>query len=116
MLDKISFEWDGEKDRENQIKHHVSLREAQYAFGDPKRVIVKDVTHSTDKEERLYCIGRISNGIVTVRFIYRKKITISLTKRSIEFFKKEARRHSIQYQKMIRILLDEYANRNTSKT
>jgi predicted DNA binding CopG/RHH family protein len=37
------------------------------------------------------------------------KITISLTKRSVEFFKKEAALHNTQYQKMIRSLLDEYA-------
>ena len=36
------------------------------------------------------------------------KITISLTKRSIEFFKREAELHDTQYQRMIRTLLDEY--------
>ncbi len=37
------------------------------------------------------------------------KITIALSKRSIEFFKAEAARHRTQYQKMIRRLLDQYA-------
>ncbi len=37
------------------------------------------------------------------------KVTISLSKTSIEFFKKEAKKHHTQYQKMIRRLLDEYA-------
>ncbi len=37
------------------------------------------------------------------------KITISLSKASIDFFKKEAKQHNTQYQKMIRRLLDEYA-------
>ncbi|KQC13004.1 MAG: CopG family transcriptional regulator [Desulfuromonas sp. SDB] len=36
------------------------------------------------------------------------KITISLSKASVEFFKKEAQQHQTQYQKMIRRLLDEY--------
>lgn len=36
------------------------------------------------------------------------KITISLTRRSIDFFKKEAALHNTQYQRMIRTLLDEY--------
>jgi len=36
------------------------------------------------------------------------KITISLTRRSIEFFKREAELHNTQYQRMIRTLLDEY--------
>lgn len=37
------------------------------------------------------------------------KITISLSRTSVEFFKKEAKRHNTQYQKMIRRLLDEYS-------
>ena len=36
------------------------------------------------------------------------KITISLTKSTIDFFKQEAKRHHTQYQKMIRTLLDGY--------
>ncbi|MEA3244222.1 MAG: CopG family transcriptional regulator, partial [Pseudomonadota bacterium] len=36
------------------------------------------------------------------------KITITLSKGSVEFFKKEAKRRHIQYQKMIRRLLDAY--------
>lgn len=37
------------------------------------------------------------------------KITIGLSKSSVDFFKKEAGRHHTQYQKMIRRLLDVYA-------
>ena len=37
------------------------------------------------------------------------KVTISLSKESVEFFKKEAKKHKTQYQKMIRRLLDVYA-------
>jgi len=36
------------------------------------------------------------------------KVTITLSKESIEFFKQEARKHHTQYQKMIRKLLDVY--------
>ena len=36
------------------------------------------------------------------------KVTISLSKESVEFFKKEASKHHTQYQKMIRRLLDIY--------
>jgi hypothetical protein len=39
------------------------------------------------------------------------KVTIALSKSSVEFFKNEARRHHTQYQKMIRRLLDEYTAR-----
>jgi hypothetical protein len=37
------------------------------------------------------------------------KVTIALSKRSVEFFKDEARRRNTQYQRMIRRLLDAYA-------
>lgn len=37
------------------------------------------------------------------------KVTIALSKTSVEFFKKEAEKYNTQYQKMIRRLLDEYA-------
>ena len=37
------------------------------------------------------------------------KVTIALSKRSVEFFKNEARKHHTQYQRMIRRLLDAYA-------
>jgi hypothetical protein len=37
------------------------------------------------------------------------KITLALSKRSVEFFKREATKHNTQYQRMIRRLLDAYA-------
>jgi len=39
------------------------------------------------------------------------KITIALSKRSVDFFKEEAESHRTQYQKMIRRLVDEYVTR-----
>jgi predicted DNA binding CopG/RHH family protein len=38
------------------------------------------------------------------------KVTLSLSKASVEFFKQQAREKHTQYQKMIRALLDKYAN------
>jgi predicted DNA binding CopG/RHH family protein len=40
------------------------------------------------------------------------KVTIALSSHSIEFFKKQAKKHNTQYQKMIRNLLDEYVARH----
>ena len=37
------------------------------------------------------------------------KVTIGLSKSSVDFFKAEAKKHHTQYQKMIRRLLDLYA-------
>jgi predicted DNA binding CopG/RHH family protein len=36
------------------------------------------------------------------------KVTIALSKTSVDFFKNEAKKYNTQYQKMIRRLLDEY--------
>jgi len=68
---KDSFEWALEKDLENQLKHGVSFKLAQYAFADKNRVIARDIAHSQG-EYRHFCFGKISVGILTVRFTYRK--------------------------------------------
>jgi predicted DNA binding CopG/RHH family protein len=39
------------------------------------------------------------------------KITLSLSRRSIDFFKSEAKKQRVPYQKMIRALVDGYAAR-----
>jgi predicted DNA binding CopG/RHH family protein len=39
------------------------------------------------------------------------KVTIALSRSSVEFFKEQAVKHQVPYQKMIRRLLDEYAAR-----
>ena len=65
--------WDKAKDQENRKKHKVSFSLAQQAFPDPHRVIVEDIEHSSE-EDRYYCIGRVGEGIMTVRFTYRENI------------------------------------------
>ncbi len=42
------------------------------------------------------------------------KVTIALSKASIDFFKDQAKKHDTQYQKMIRRLLDEYTARHVT--
>jgi uncharacterized protein len=69
----VRFDWDPEKDAENQRKHGVSFGRAQYAFADPKRVIAKDVSHS-QTEDRYYCFGEVDGGVLTVRFAYRASV------------------------------------------
>ena len=44
------------------------------------------------------------------------KITISLSTESIDFFKDQANRHDMQYQKMIRQLLDDYVTQQKALT
>ena len=68
-----SFEWDKNKNDENIKKHGVDFSTAQYAFVDPKLIIAEDLEHS-QKEKRFYCFGKTKEGILTVRFTYRKNI------------------------------------------
>lgn len=67
------FEWNETKNKENIRKHDVSFYQAQYAFFDKQRLIIEDLDHSTDHEKRYFCIGKIDDGIITVRFTYRNK-------------------------------------------
>lgn len=72
-MSRTHFEWDPGKDRQNQEKHGVPFELAQFAFADPNRLILQDLSHSV-QESRYYCIGRIDDGIVTVRFTYRENV------------------------------------------
>ena len=51
MGKQSNFEWDPDKDRQNQEKHGVAFALAQLAFLDRDRVILEDVEHS-EKETR----------------------------------------------------------------
>ena len=44
------------------------------------------------------------------------KVTLSLSKKSVEFFKTEAVKHHTQYQRMIRRLLDAYVDKQQTVT
>jgi uncharacterized DUF497 family protein len=67
MARKFSFDWDDNKDKFNQKKHGISFSVAQYAFKDPNRIILEDLSHG-HTEKRYYCIGKVDEGIITVRF------------------------------------------------
>ncbi|MBT8361836.1 MAG: BrnT family toxin [Desulfobacterales bacterium] len=71
MTKRSDFEWDSSKDLINQEKHGVSFALAQLSFLDQKRIILQDLEHS-DEENRYYCIGKVTDGILSVRFTYRK--------------------------------------------
>jgi hypothetical protein len=43
------------------------------------------------------------------------KVTLSLSRRSVDFFKAHASRSKVPYQKMIRRLLDSYASRYSER-
>ena len=79
---------------------HDPFAVAQFAFADPRRVIAEDLSHSSDLVFR-------DEGV---------KVTIALSKRSVEFFKNEALKHNTQYQRMIRRLLDFYVEHHTRRS
>ena len=65
-----TFEWDEKKEADNKSKHSLEFETAQYAFFDPDRLIVHDSEHS-EVEERWFCIDKVDNLVLTVRFTYR---------------------------------------------
>ena len=69
----VHFEWDPDKDKENQRKHGVAFAIAQCAFADPIRVIAEDLSHGSG-EKRYYCFGRVDGGVLTIRFTYREDV------------------------------------------
>ena len=71
-MSESNFEWNEVKDLENQRKHGVSFKEAQYAFLDNSRIIAENLSHSQE-ETRYFCFGlnQERTGVLTVRFTYR---------------------------------------------
>lgn len=49
----MDFEWDPDKDAENQRKHGVAFDEASTVFGDPLAWTITDPDHSADEERFL---------------------------------------------------------------
>ena len=66
----MHFEWDPDKDAENQRKHGGAFVLAQHAFADPGRVIARDVRHGS-QEDRYFCFGQVDGRVLTVRFTMR---------------------------------------------
>jgi len=66
-----SFVWDVKKETANVRKHGVDFETAARAFKDPYRKIYTDEKHG-EAEDRLFCLGKVSGRVLTVRFIYRE--------------------------------------------
>lgn len=90
--DVSSFSWDYEKELVNVYKHGVDFISAAKAFKDPKRKIYVDSKHSK-KEERFFCIGKVNDRILTVRFTYASgKIRIigaGYWRKGVRYYEKE---------------------------
>lgn len=64
------FEWDADKECENQLKHGMNFSEATLAFSDPKELFAIDAKHSSD-EQRWFCFGKVGQRVATIRFTIR---------------------------------------------
>lgn len=65
------FEWDENKNKINLKKHGIDFNVAKKAFFDKKRLLAVDSKHSS-QEERSFCVGKVGDKIVTVRYTLRK--------------------------------------------
>jgi hypothetical protein len=82
----------GEKDERS-----MSNRTVRYTEGEIGKVrVVKDFLPSADE---------------LVPATDNVKVTLTLTRRSLAFFKSEAKRRRVPYQRMIRALVDQYAEK-----
>jgi len=96
-MEKVRFEWDSSKDESNREKHGKYMK------------TVNDYTDEPIGDVRIIDDFLPPPG----ELVFKEdnvKVTLGLSKRSVEFFKQEAKKHHTQYQKMIRRLLDLYAS------
>lgn len=71
-----SFEWDEEKEKLNILKHGIDFSMARLTFKDPNRIFIFDELHS-QFESRYFCIGKVEEDILTVRFrVHHQRIRI----------------------------------------
>ena len=123
-----SFEWDADKNIRNVAKHSISFYEAQSPSGLPtergeyeflEQVFGEKVKKYMSKKQIKYtnhpvnAAKRVKNLLPSPEDLIFKqkttKVTIALSDQSLLFFKNKAKKHNTKYQKMIRELLDAYA-------
>jgi predicted DNA binding CopG/RHH family protein len=79
----------------------MSNRTIKYTNGESGHVrVIEDFLPAPDE-----LVGREDNV----------KVTLSLSRRSVDFFKRAAKRRRVPYQRMIRALVDAYAERQEGK-
>jgi uncharacterized protein len=60
----MQFEWNAQKDRQNQLKHRVSFETATLVFNDPQALTVPDRLEGD--EERWHTIGMAGGVLLLV--------------------------------------------------
>ena len=75
-MNRLSFEWDNEKNRINQKKHSVSFEEAKSVFYDDNAVQFWSEDNS-DTEDRFLLLGRSSKmRILLIVHCYREQESV----------------------------------------
>jgi len=83
MLKVIVFDWDQWNIQKNEIKHGVSILEAESAFYDTKYKLYEDIKHSSKTEKRYIMYGKsIENKILMVGFTIRNNKIRIITART----------------------------------
>ncbi len=95
-MEKITFEWDENKNNINKNKHKISFEEAKTVFYDENALIIDDPVHSID-EDRFIILGLSTNANILVvchcyrnsdsviRIISARKATTNERKQYLEF-------------------------------
>ena len=71
IIGELRFEWNPDKDRQNQRKHGVSFLEACTIFGDENGILIHDPDHS-EEEDRFLLLGMSARPrLLVVSHTYR---------------------------------------------
>ena len=86
--------------------------------GENGESIMSKKTNYTDENEPIGELTQVEDFLPPPSQLVSReetvKITIALSKTSVEFFKEEAKKNNVPYQKMIRRLVDEYTEQHTT--
>jgi len=77
----MTFEWDENKNKQNQVKHGIDFNDAKEVFDDMNRTNSQDNRHDYG-EKRWITIGLVANVLITVVYTIREAIRIISARRS----------------------------------
>ena len=65
---EVTFEWDENKNKANQVKHGVSFETAVLVFEDPNRLMF--IERIEDSEERWHAIGSVRGSFLFLTVVH----------------------------------------------
>ena len=75
-MEKLSFEWDENKNIANRKKHNISFEEAQTAFYDDNALLIDDPDHSEEKERFILLGFSHRANLLVVCHCYRQSESV----------------------------------------